>query len=257
MENQVMEWLSVLHVEDDENVRESLLRLLQRRFGHVFSAGDGKEGLEIFRSNHPDIVITDIQMPEMDGLEMSSLIREERPDLPIIITTAYNEMAFLERAASLGIQRYIRKPIVKNEFLGSLYEVALVIAPDGRIPHPNIRIILDGINEAVIFGVKNRIIQANQLAKDLFGEENLPEDCDPSSIILSLPQGLDNWQKTAYYLKENISGDVMRTPVSLKIASKNDVNKYYTRVEWNKENEKFIIAFAHETEIKDRFLGAD
>lgn len=116
--------LTVLYVEDDASVRESLLRFLKRRFKDVFTAKDGKEGFDIFSIETPDIVITDIQMPVMDGLEMAKLIKNDKPDTPILITTAFNESPFLQKAEELGIEKYIKKPVTKEDLLDSLASCA-------------------------------------------------------------------------------------------------------------------------------------
>ncbi|WP_022851158.1 response regulator transcription factor [Limisalsivibrio acetivorans] len=114
--------LSVLYVEDDINVRESLLRFLRRRFDNIHYAKDGKEGLAQYMEHKPDIVITDIQMPMMDGLEMASRIMQDNPEVKIIVTTAFNEEPFLERAGKLGIEHYIKKPVLKDDLVSSLLE---------------------------------------------------------------------------------------------------------------------------------------
>lgn len=156
--------LSVLHVEDDDNVRESLLRFLQRRFNTIYSAADGKKGLEYFEVHQPDLIVTDIQMPVMDGLEMSKRIKQMAPDKPIIITTAYNEKPFLTRAVEIGINRYIKKPIEKDDFLNSLYESAVVVLQSKEVENKEktSRSLIDLIPcPSVLFDRDGRIILAN------------------------------------------------------------------------------------------------
>lgn len=114
--------ISILYVEDDDNVRESLLRFLKRRFQNIYTACDGREGLESYLEHRPDVIITDIQMPVMDGLKMSEEIRKMNPDIPIVVTTAFNESPFITKAEELGVCRYIKKPVVKEELIQSLLE---------------------------------------------------------------------------------------------------------------------------------------
>lgn len=116
----------VLHVEDDDSVRESLSRFLKRRFKEVYSAKDGSEGLEAFLRTEPDLIITDIQMPIMNGLLMVEKILEKKPEVPVIITTAYNEQKYLEKASRLKIARYLLKPISKDD-LEAAIDVALAM----------------------------------------------------------------------------------------------------------------------------------
>ena len=83
----------------------------KRRFRDVYLAADGAEGLEKFREYRPDLVVTDIEMPKLDGLEMSKEIRKISPDTPIILTTAYNEDAQVEEGKRIGVSAYLLKPV--------------------------------------------------------------------------------------------------------------------------------------------------
>jgi two-component system response regulator AtoC len=112
--------LTVLYVEDDFYVRESLLRLLRRRFSKVIEACDGREGLEMHRLHNPDFVITDIQMPVMDGLEMCECIMKEKPDAKVIVTTAFNDRELISKAECLGVKAYISKPVMKEALMSAI-----------------------------------------------------------------------------------------------------------------------------------------
>jgi len=116
--------LSIMHVEDDTSVRESLMRFLKRRFDTIFTAKDGQEGLEMYKANRPDIVITDIQMPVMDGIEMAKKILEINPDAVIVITTAFNEKPYIDKASEIGIFEYLKKPVVKEDLTLTLRKCA-------------------------------------------------------------------------------------------------------------------------------------
>ncbi|MBF0343786.1 MAG: response regulator [Nitrospirae bacterium] len=87
----VLKQLSALYVEDNDAMRESLGKYMRRRFGELWLSQNGKEGLELYKKHCPDIVITDIEMPVMDGITMITKIREINDDQPIIITTAFND----------------------------------------------------------------------------------------------------------------------------------------------------------------------
>lgn len=83
--------LRVLYVEDEEMIRCSMTEMLRRRAREVVVAQDGREGLARFMNDRPDIVITDIEMPYMNGIEMIAAIREISPDIPVVVITAYND----------------------------------------------------------------------------------------------------------------------------------------------------------------------
>ncbi|MBS1211896.1 MAG: putative domain HDIG-containing protein [Proteobacteria bacterium] len=109
--------LSVLYVEDEEDVRNALAHYLRRRFANVDVAANGREGLDLFRRSRQDVVITDIKMPVMDGLEMAAEIKTIVEDVPVIVVTAYNETDYFLRAIEIGIDRYVKKPINPDELM--------------------------------------------------------------------------------------------------------------------------------------------
>lgn len=123
-EIEILKNLSVLHVEDDTSVRESLMRFLKRRFDSIYTAKDGAEGLQVYLANRPDIVITDIQMPVMDGIEMSRQILGVNPDAVIVITTAFNEKPYIDKAEELGVFEYLKKPVIKDDLTSCLRRCA-------------------------------------------------------------------------------------------------------------------------------------
>lgn len=79
------------------------------------TASDGKEGMELIREKRPDIVITDINMPKMDGLRMIAGLKSEFPDMQLIILTGYREFEYARQAIALGVTRFLLKPSKMNE----------------------------------------------------------------------------------------------------------------------------------------------
>jgi diguanylate cyclase (GGDEF)-like protein len=115
MKSDGLSGIKILYVEDETAIREGMLRFLKRRSSNVQVAANGAIGLELFKSFQPDIVVTDIRMPVMDGLEMSRKIKEESPSTPIIITTGHNDEEFFLKSIDIGIDKYIKKPVKFNE----------------------------------------------------------------------------------------------------------------------------------------------
>ncbi len=112
--------LTVLYVEDDNEVRENIANSLSYFVKHVESASNGDEAYELYEKISPDIIITDIDMPGMNGLELSARVRESDSFIPIVITTAYRTEEFLLDAVSLHLERYIVKPISLAKLKDSL-----------------------------------------------------------------------------------------------------------------------------------------
>ena len=118
---------TILYVEDDMDTQELIENILQDYFKEVFVASDGEEGLALYQSENPDIVLSDIHMPKMDGLTMSASIKKINPEQLIALFTAFNDPAYLDRAAKLGIDTYIMKPLDRKQFFNSLSFLALTL----------------------------------------------------------------------------------------------------------------------------------
>jgi DNA-binding NtrC family response regulator len=129
----VLKELSVLYVEDDDALRSGMLKFFRMIFDRVYSADNGKTGLEAFHKHSPGIVVTDIKMPIMDGLEMSREIKQQSPGTPIIITTAFSETDYLLKAIEIGVDRYVQKPVDQDLLTEALFKCGLPLIQEHRI----------------------------------------------------------------------------------------------------------------------------
>jgi len=104
---------SILIVEDDKDACEIMCNAVRKRFAPVttYCAENGKSGLELFREHRPDIVLTDIHMPDMDGIEMAGAIRAIRPDAKFIVITAFSSKAYVDQFSEIGFCHYLYKPL--------------------------------------------------------------------------------------------------------------------------------------------------
>ncbi|ADU67133.1 diguanylate cyclase [Desulfurispirillum indicum S5] len=118
---------TILYVEDEDISRESVVTLLRHFCPNVLVAANGREGLEIYRNNSVDIVITDIQMPAMDGLTMAREIKKIDPYQHIIIISAYNETSYFAKAIKNGVDGFILKPVDMEQLLETLTKTAIRI----------------------------------------------------------------------------------------------------------------------------------
>ncbi len=113
-------------VEDEILIREGLCKLLNKMFPEIRiegTAGNGQEGLACIETCRPDLVITDIRMPVMDGLEMISDMQERGLFPNVIILTAYSEFGYAQQAVRLGVSDYIIKPVAVQEFVQTIRKV--------------------------------------------------------------------------------------------------------------------------------------
>jgi YesN/AraC family two-component response regulator len=100
---------SVLYVEDEYIIRTEVQEMLEKRISKIFVAKDGIEGLEMYNKYLPDIIITDIKMPNMNGIEMVKKIRNKNPNIPIIITSGFEKE--FDKFTEMNITQYIVKPV--------------------------------------------------------------------------------------------------------------------------------------------------
>ncbi|QXE92090.1 response regulator [Geomonas subterranea] len=112
----------LLYVEDDDITRQTVLTLLERRFPGlaIQAAHNGKEAMELYGTFAPDLIVTDIKMPVMSGIEMARRLLERKPSLPVIVTSAHSDMEFLLESIELGIARYVLKPIDSGKLFASI-----------------------------------------------------------------------------------------------------------------------------------------
>ncbi|MEW9094776.1 MAG: Na-translocating system protein MpsC family protein [Clostridiaceae bacterium] len=125
--NKIMNNIKLLYVEDEEITRIINRKILKEFVGKLFIAEDGEEGLQLFIKHRPQIVISDLRMPNMNGLEMIKKIREIDQECGIIINTEVEDIEYILKSVDIGIDKYLVKPIEKEEMLESLYKVVLKI----------------------------------------------------------------------------------------------------------------------------------
>ncbi len=118
--------LTVLYVEDEDTTRKMCGEFLSRLVGVLVTAKNGAEGLSAYRECKPDIIITDIQMPVMDGFAMVREIRklDDEKSTPIFVMTAFEQLDYLKSSINLGAFEYVVKPVDADKFTESLLECA-------------------------------------------------------------------------------------------------------------------------------------
>ncbi len=116
--------MSVLYIEDEEMIRDSFSYMLQKNVKKLYIAVNGEDGLECYKREKVDIVISDIRMPKLDGLEMSKKIKDIDETQHIMLTTAFGDIDYLKKAIEIGIDGYTIKPIDRNQLFKKLNKIA-------------------------------------------------------------------------------------------------------------------------------------
>jgi len=114
---------TILYVEDDKPLQTETQKVLQRIFHNVLVADNGQEGYQLFSDEQIDLVLTDIEMPIMNGLKMSEQIKEISPECPIVVLSAYSGSDYLIEAIENSVDHYVLKPINAKKLLETLYKV--------------------------------------------------------------------------------------------------------------------------------------
>lgn len=132
MQKELLKDLRILYVEDEDDVRRNAVEYLKRIVKEVLEAKDGKEAIKIWHDEKPDIIISDINMPRLNGLDMARYIRSKDRDVQIIIATAHTDTEYLMNAIELNLVKYLVKPITKEKLLGALNQSLQKIEDQNR-----------------------------------------------------------------------------------------------------------------------------
>lgn len=164
---------SLLYVEDNDET----VRAFHSAFGEYFKiihiAKDGEEGLDLYEKNRPDIVLTDIQMPKIGGLEMISRMRESSPNLPIIVNSAFSDTHLLIKAIALHVDSYILKPTNPHLLLTALEKIARILTLEKSLDDSRkmTQTIMDEMPDPILYILPDHTVSMmNKAAKEFSGD---------------------------------------------------------------------------------------
>lgn len=120
----------VLYVEDSVSMQALMKKLLINHTKRIYLAKDGEEGLELFIKHQPDIIISDIHMPNMNGLEMCKIIKATNKNIPIVLLTQFDKIENLKEAIELGIKSFVSKPLDHEKIISTLENIAIELQQD-------------------------------------------------------------------------------------------------------------------------------
>lgn len=198
--------ISVLYVEDDDNTREELVFFLENKVKKLYVAKNGQEGFDLFEKYQPDLIISDIQMPVMNGTKMVKLIKQINTTVPIVFITAFNDADNLYEAIKLNVTNYLTKPL--NLF--ALSEVLTSIAKNINLENEN-----------------KEIINTLKQYKDIVDERSIISKTDINGVITYVNEP---FEKISGYKKEELIG------ISHNVITHPAINKNIFKQMWKKIN---------------------
>ena len=201
--------IKILYVEDDEIARENGVEYLENFFETIYEASDAIIALQLYEKYKPDIIITDIQMPKLNGLEFVKRIRQKDKKTQIIIITAFCDREYLLKAIELQLVKYLVKPVREKEF-----EEALLLCIDSLKEDSSNIVKLD---ESAYFDLFNKNLVINDEVVKLRAKE-----------ILFLELLIKN--KNRYVTYEEIENFVWFDSVMSKDALKTLVKNIKTKI---------------------------
>lgn len=116
--------ISLLFVEDNPTIRMMYAKILEKRVRQVYVAENGQVGHELYLKHNPDLVLTDISMPVMNGLQMIRLIKEVNPEIKVVVMSAYQNNEYFLEAINLGVNGYLLKPVEAVKLFGVITDLA-------------------------------------------------------------------------------------------------------------------------------------
>lgn len=176
--------VNLLYVEDDELIQAQTKDFLGRFFPNITLASNGEEGLNTYKSASFDLIITDINMPRMNGIEMIEAIKEQNAEQEVIVTSAYNDSENLQKLINLGVNNFVLKPFNNKMFLQVLYRVIdhIVLYKESAERAYLTQAIVDMIPSGIVVLKAGEISMVNQAFLDLSGFENM------QTLLLESPE---------------------------------------------------------------------
>ena len=120
--------ITLLYVEDDFQTQENIHFLLEDEVKDLYQAFNGKDALEFYYTKQPDIIITDIHMPHLNGLSFAQIIKEINPNQPIIIISGYDSKENLLQSIDIGVEQFLQKPLDIELLIKKLNKIAAKIS---------------------------------------------------------------------------------------------------------------------------------
>lgn len=165
--------INILYIEDDLTVQESVSNILKMVVENIFLASNGEEALNILedKSYDIDIIITDIKMPKLNGLELVEIVRRKEHYIPVIITTAFNETDYLHHAIELKVDKFILKPVKLKDLITEVEKLISVINTKRELERKRTQL----LNYKKVINLTNYVLELDLDGNIIYISENLKQ----------------------------------------------------------------------------------
>lgn len=274
MNRSLLSKINVLYVEDEEEVRALTINVLKKFVKNLVSAVNGKEGLELFEKYNKDsdlesfdLIITDINMPKMDGLTMLENIIKIDSNIPSIITTAHNDADFIKKAINLRVRGYVNKPLNLHDLIEN---IILAVEPKflrDQLIEANknleslveektleLRSIIDSQENLILVMDGDKLSSINKTFLDFFNSKNMEEFKEKYICICRLFLRNDKYfysDKDGEWLEDIEKLDDIKRVVKMFSIEKNQERIFQVNIKSFFYNTKhYVVSFTDITELK-------
>lgn len=206
----------VLLVEDEISVARGLKMVMDGEGYDVDVADSGRVALNKFRTKKFDLMVTDLRLPDIDGMEVIEQVRESRPDTKVVIITGYPSVATAVKAVKLGISDYLRKPFTDDEFMEAV-DTAMKDAPKASL------------EKLIVETQEERLIQRQEVIRVL--EKASQDRHFGQQLLENGSEALQNYRLTKIAKAAILSGDLNWLQVNIGQLSKDQLAFIYKRLE--------------------------
>lgn len=246
--------LTLLYVEDNKGLREQVSKVFEKIFKNVITASSGEEALELFEKHPSDIVVTDINMGKLNGLELSREIKKIDPFVKIIITSAFDDKEYLFEAIDANISKYLKKPLTISVLVDAISKVVSEIEfeRNGNLFQHYIKDVFQHQEAMLILLKEDSVLIVNKRCLEFFSQKSLDSFrkffLDFGKIILKHNNFLYNhdginWLESA----KNSNGKLF----NVKIADKDGTSRHFIFKAYKipEKEETYILSFDDITDL--------
>lgn len=270
MNKSLLSKLKILYVEDEDEVREFTGKTIQTIVKELIIAKDGSDGFNKFLENQDiDLIITDINMPKLSGLDMCENIKKINPHVPIIITTAYNDAKFLKKAIEVDVNSYSMKPIDLYKLISNISKVIeptlfakeldrlnLSLDLKNKDNCKKVKTLLNKQNNIVFIYDGQNILESNEVFNNFFSINSIEDFLKKNRTIsdyfieengffsTSLLADKNNWMS-------HIINDLSEIDKIVKLKNNNNEDRIFT-INIIKNYQYFIISLTDITDLEEK-----